>query len=385
MVQKNDISVEKNRDTFRKKCIVILHLSTSLLGAVIPHFLGIAALGFLSHPAKVRLLAFLAVVGLTVALSGCQPPGLGGPKEMAPTPRELRRGGPAEYLNAQLRSLIPSVPKAGDKQIFAHYAAKNRSVWASNWTRALDFSGVAWDSSKAGTLVHPQFVVFASHFQRRLGEELTFHDRLGQPVRRKIAAKVVVHTVRSPDVTVARLNLPVTERVAHYPILPAGFDYGVLSGAALLVTDKQRSVHLFRINRVSQEGFEELGARPALGEEFGAAWQERLEKGDSGHPAFVVIKGKLVLVSTLKGGGWSSTGPFYGGQRLQSAIVAAMEELGEQPNQGYPLTKAELWGVYCENGFPFPGEGSASSPLPWYRCSHGPLATGGGAHGAEQG
>ena len=246
--------------------------------------------------------------------SGCQSVESNGPLKVASSFWLIRPGSPSKYLNGQLKDLLPEVPGGHDKQLFARYHSKGRSWWTPNWTAGLDFTGVAWDTAKAGTLIHPQYV---------------FHDRHGQPVHRKIAAKSIIHRIQSPDVTVARLDRPVPARIAHYPVLPVGHDYRVLNGAALLVTDKERQVHVFRINQVSQRGFEQVGARPALENEFGAAWQERLEKGDSGNPAFLVIKGRLVLVSTLKGGGWASSGAFFGGKRLQDELIAAMRKLSE--------------------------------------------------------
>ena len=115
---------------------------------------------------------------------------------------------------------------------------------------------------------------------------MIFHDRQGLPVRRKIVSKSIIYRIQSPDVTVAKLDSPVPSRITHYPLLPMGHDYRVLNGASLLVTDKERQVHLFRINRV--------------------------------------------MVSTLKGGGWASSGPFFGGVRLQTALIAAIAKLNTE-------------------------------------------------------
>lgn len=242
----------------------------------------------------------------------------------------IRPGSPAGYLKKQVGEIVPVASTSVSRDLFVRYDAQGGpTYWSPGWTATLDFTGIAWDNAKAGTLIHPQFVVFASHFQRRKGETLTFHERSGRAVKRKIARKAIIHRITNPDLTVAMLDRPVPSTITHYPIPPAGHDYRVLNGAPLLVTDKERKVHLFRINRVSQEGFEQLGARPALGHEFGAAFSERLERGDSGHPAFVVVQGKLVLASTLKGGGWASKGPFFGGDRIQRSLMAAMAKLRE--------------------------------------------------------
>ena len=239
----------------------------------------------------------------------------------------MRPGSPSNYLKRQLTDLAPEAVSARDKELFARYSKSGPSVWSDGWTSKLNFSGVAWDAPQAGTLIHPQFVVFASHFPRRKGESLTFHDRAGRPVKRKIFARAMINRVTNPDLTVAMLDQPVPSTVTHYPLLPVGHDYRVLNGAPLLITDKERKLHLFRINRVSRNGFEQIGARPALGHEYGSGLAERLEKGDSGHPAFVLVNGRLVLASTLKGGGWASKGPFFGGSKVQAAIQRAITKL----------------------------------------------------------
>jgi hypothetical protein len=319
-----EILLEKGRDNYSGSLIFKSHPSTSLSSYSMPS-LGIGALSFSKVVFRILLLGLFSLF-----LIGCQSVTSNEPLQMAPSGWLIRPGSPSNYLNGQLRAILPDTPGGDGKRLFRKYQAKGQSWWEPHWALNLDFTGVAWDSAKAGTLIHPQYMVFASHFQRRLGEEVIFHDRQGLPVRRKIVSKSIIYRIQSPDVTVAKLDSPVPSRITHYPLLPMGHDYRVLNGASLLVTDKERQVHLFRINRVSQQGFEQIGSRPALEHEFGYAWQERLEKGDSGHPAFLVVKGQLVMVSTLKGGGWASSGPFFGGVRLQTALIAAIAKLNTE-------------------------------------------------------
>lgn len=291
------------------------HPSTSLLSRYSITSLGIAAL------------LFSGIAGL----SSCRTPELvaQGPLTVYADTWLDGLAKPATYLEKQLAQRLPASPGVTDRRLFTEYRPEGPSVWAPHWPASLDFSGVAWDDPRAGTLIHPQYVVFASHFPRRLRQPIVFHDRAGQRVERQLVSKRIIHQILHPDLTVARLDRPVPSTVAHYPLLTMGpYPSRSLVGAPLLVTDKERRVHLFRINRILRKrGFELLGARPPLGSELGAGWQERLEKGDSGHPAFVVIDGRLVLVSTLKGGGWASVGPFLGGARMQKAVKAAIAHL----------------------------------------------------------
>lgn len=276
-------------------------------------------------------LTWFTLALFTAALAGCAS-STGtrskGPLTLAGDSWMFIPGAKVSYLDKQLWKAAPEVPGPGDKDLFADYRADGKSTWSSNWTRRLDFTGVAWDDPKAGVLIHPQYLICASHFPRRLGSSVVFHDRQGHPVIRVVTARKRIGRAGYPDVTVMRLDRPVPAAVSHYPILPPGYDYRLLNGAKLLVTDQERKVHLFRINRVNTTvTYELLGARKALPSELDPRWHEHLEKGDSGNPSFLIIDGRLVLVSTLRGGGWGAKGPFYGGRRVQLALEAAIAVL----------------------------------------------------------
>jgi len=322
--KKSETNLVKRDDILSTLSYTPGHPSTSLLSPYPITSLGIGTL-FFSGFGKVwrKLLLPIAVLFLV----SCEATTQVGNLTMISEGWLVRPGSPSKYLRGQLNEVAPEVFTPRDKELFANYTESGPSVWSSGWASKLDFTGVAWDDAKAGTLIHPQFVVFASHFARRKGETLTFHDRSGRPIKRKIAGRAMIHRIKDPDLTVAMLDAPVPPSVAHYPILTAGHDYRVLNGAPLLITDKERKVHVFRINRVSQTGYEQIGARPALGHEYGSGLSERLEKGDSGHPAFILVNGRLVLASTLKGGGWASKGPFFGGRTVQAALHRAILKL----------------------------------------------------------
>ncbi len=290
------------------------HPSTSLLSRYSITFLGVAALLF---------------SGTGLLLSGCQAPVIiqRGPLSVSSELWLDWPGSPANYLERQFAARkFPLAPREEDRQLFATYDVDRQVTWSTGWAATLDLSGVAWDSPRAGTLIHPRYVVFASHFPRRVDEELTFHDREGRPLVRKIVAKRKIHRIRTPDLSVARLDRPVPDTVATYPLFGLGtHSPHTLVGAPLIVTDQERRAHVFRINQVTRrQGFVIVVARPPLGRELGAAWQERLQRGDSGHPAFTLLGGRLVLVSTLKGGGWTCQGPFMGDGRLQNAVAGAI-------------------------------------------------------------
>ena len=95
----------------------------------------------------------LGVLGL-LALIGCETRSTG-PLTTVGTLWIHRPSGAAKYLTKQVDLLAPAIPGNADKDLFQRYQNDGMSVWATNWTSRLDFTGVAWDSPRAGTLIHP--------------------------------------------------------------------------------------------------------------------------------------------------------------------------------------------------------------------------------------
>ena len=274
----------------------------------------------------------LAIAVLVFSLLiGCETTNTNGPLQTVGTLWIHHPKGAVNYLNKQVDRLAPAIPGPADKALFLKYHKDGTAHWSPNWASRLDFTGIAWDSPRAGVLIHPSYVLFASHFQRRVGETLVFHDRHGHPHRRRLSKKKTIHRIGSPDVTVGQLDRPVPNSITHYSILPPGYDYRLLNGAKFLITDKERRVHIFRVNRVHQSGFEQIGGRKGFEANMHPNWHKRLVAGDSGHPAFLIINEQLVLLSTLRGGGWASQGPFYGGPNLQKSIIEAIASMQSSP------------------------------------------------------
>tara|TARA_R100001463_G_scaffold74977_1_gene129011 strand:+ start:833 stop:1714 length:882 start_codon:yes stop_codon:yes gene_type:complete len=229
------------------------------------------------------------------------------------------------WLNEQLA--LPLNALTSDKSIFQSYQSKTRSTWNDNWLSRFDFSGVAWDGKRAGTLITRQHILFAKHYPRAKGSVVTFVDRNGDPAQRRVI-KTAKYPGSSCDVAVGLLDTPVPSTVCYYPLLPSGYDWSLaLRGAQLLVTDQQRKALFFGVSFVLDDGHmgspESLSAYGNLG--IPTALRERLVPGDSGHPSFLVFPGnQLVLVSTSHHGGLGMRGPFLGGDRVQHWIKAVL-------------------------------------------------------------
>ena len=249
----------------------------------------------------------------------------------------------ADYLNEQMGTLVPAIPTEDDKQIFAHYSSVGQSEWADNWTEALDFSGVAWDDNRAGTLISEQYITYARHFARPDGSTVRFTDRDGDIVERTITNQdfpwFEAFALRT-DIQIARLNEPVPPTVATYPLFPCHIDHEELTGAKLLVTHQLRglgmakiaSFHSFEYDHdedpetPSLPDHEVITAQPD-GSVIDPAWTHQVISGDSGHPNFFIIEGQLVLVSHHTFKGKNAKGPYYGGLGNHVKIQRLMDEL----------------------------------------------------------
>ena len=209
------------------------------------------------------------------------------------------------------------LPKSAEKgTLFRYYQPKAASAWKNNWTSDFDLTGVSWNNAAAATLIAPSYVLMAAHFIRDPKIPIMFHDKKGNPSERYVTQ---VRSLPGYDVAVGKLNLPVPSEVKRYRFADA-------SDAAIdrpvTVTDQTRTLSVHRIGAVSGAGIG-FGFVPGLN----PIYQRNLVSGDSGHPSFIVKNGDLFLLETHTTGG-PGAGPFYGDPQLQSAIRAAMAEMG---------------------------------------------------------
>jgi hypothetical protein len=206
--------------------------------------------------------------------------------------------------------------------IFSNYATDRPAPWGGNFTRRLNFTGVAWDDSRTATLVTPEHVVMAAHYPRPVGSTLVFHDRGGRPQRRVLVA--VESLAGLADVAVGRLDSPLPDRVRPYRLLPPSDAYGVLAGCLAVVTDQQRKAYLHEIAVIQGHA---LSFRYPAPSRIPPHLTKPLIKGDSGNPSFLLVGGELVLIETHTGGGPGS-GPFLSAPPVHAAIQAAITRLG---------------------------------------------------------
>ena len=84
---------------------------------------------------------------------------------MPPAPTSTLSVAAVRADSDQRFSILLDAAAAND--IFSNYATDRPSPWGGNFTRRLNFTGVAWDDSRTATLVTPEHVVMAAHYRGR--------------------------------------------------------------------------------------------------------------------------------------------------------------------------------------------------------------------------
>lgn len=239
---------------------------------------------------------FVMVLLVPIFLSGCGP-----------------GNGPSVVTTGVATGGLGFLPQQAEKgTLFRYYQPKAGSAWKSNWTSSFDLTGVSWNASTTATLIAPEFVVMAAHYQRDPHVSVMFHDKNGNPHERFIFAS---KALPGYDVAVGKLNLPVPPDVKRYRFANAA---EATIGRPVIVSDQTMTLSVHQIAAVS-------GASISFSNVSGLnpVYQRNLITGDSGNPSFIVRNGDLVLVETHTTGG-PGAGPFYGDPQLQAAIRAAM-------------------------------------------------------------
>lgn len=240
------------------------------------------------------------------------------PTLTGPSPGKAPARGASGFTLSDLKS-----GGVGSNRLFLSYNAGGASRWNPGWPARLDMTGVAWDSLRASTAVTPRHVVMAAHYARKLGDTLVFHDRTGQPHRRTLVkTQSLKSTPGRPDITVGLLDRPLPGTIKIYPLLKPAPDYADrLAGGPVLITNQERRLFVHEISYVS-----DTSLRFARNPDFHEDMRTSLIKGDSGHPAFLLVDGEPVLVETHSMGG-DGAGPFYSAPGPFKALEQAIKRL----------------------------------------------------------
>lgn len=224
---------------------------------------------------------------------------------------------PSVTAGSPIQAGLGFLPAKGEKgTLFQYYQPKALSKWRNNWTSALDLTGVSWNDSRTATLIAPSYVVMAAHYIRPSNVPVMFHDKNGKAYERYITA---VRSLTVGDVAVGKLNLPLPPEIKRYRFARAS---EATVGRPAIITDQTMVLSVHRIENInggviSFSYFLDLNP----------IYQRNLIVGDSGNPTFIYSNGDLALLETHTTGG-PGAGPFYGDPGVQTAIRAAMAEMG---------------------------------------------------------
>ena len=274
---------------------------------------------------------------ISLALAAAMVSAVNGQENTVPRPPVSKEGELAKKINAQIRKLLPAKPERAE--IFDAYVSKTSPdvAWSRAWTKDIDFSGVAWDNPRTLTLISPRHALMARHYQRKVGSKITFHDRRGRPVTRKMSA---IENL-SHDIAVVILDEDVPATIKAYRLLPPGESYSkLLRGSHTLITAWAKGERKVRIHAIFSvhAGLVTFVDAATLPAKFFAP----LIAGDSGNPSFLWLNKEPVLIATHTYGG-SGRGPFFSTPENFNKINAAMLKLSKAHGaKGYQLQTIPL-------------------------------------------
>lgn len=229
---------------------------------------------------------------------------------------------------------------------------RNASLWAVDYVQALTALS-PWNSStgptKAGVLVSPRHVLFATHFTPATGCTIRFVAADGTVCDRTLSAVQSLTVTDAPnlypDITVGVLDSDVAAGISFAKIF-----------SATAITSKLPNLNVYHLPAAGTDQEEKLLVRNWVnmptttgataycafqapgntGDDINrSAFYENFVSGDSGSPQFVFVNGEMVLLAALTfGGGGSGTSV----TAFASSINTAMTALGG----GYQLTEIDV-------------------------------------------
>jgi hypothetical protein len=257
------------------------------------------------------------------------------------------------HLIEQIDPLLAGRDPATALRIFTtqdHGAAtyvRNGSVWAAPYAQQLTAIS-PWNSTggatRAGVLISPRHVLFATHYQIGAGASIRFITIDGSVVTRTMTARQALTDTASyyPDFTVGVLDSDVPASISFARILPDDWAAKLpglsTAGTGLLLPtlglDQEEKALISDLVQIgTTAGASNVIHRRPPDAQRALFYEDKIG-GDSGNPSFLIAQGQLVLTTTWTfGGGGQGTSV----QAFRAAINSAMTTLGG----GYQLTPAD--------------------------------------------
>lgn len=220
---------------------------------------------------------------------------------------------------------------------------RNSGCWASD----LDLTCISpWNSTdqqwRAGTLISPRHIIFATHYQINTGATIRFVDNSNNIVTRTMTNKT---NITNTDFTIGVLDSNVPNTISFAKILPQNSSSYLpsllLNGGSLGITYTVPCLRLDYEEKALISDLSSLDRGPGFLNALGFTlpilpnrlnYFENIISGDSGNPIFLIINNSLVILTTITGGLDGSV-VYY-----KESINSAMSQLGG----GYSLTEIDL-------------------------------------------
>jgi hypothetical protein len=230
---------------------------------------------------------------------------------------------------------------------------RNTSAWPADCVQALTALS-PWNSEsmfqKAGILVSPRHVLFATHYTPANSSTIRFVAADNTVITRTITSTLALTTLSSmyPDITVAVLDSDVPGTISFAKVLPASAAAKLPESwtsnplPAVVVDQEEKATVRDWLSYAFTKGatsspcqFYPPGGIVSANQEIRLPFYEQLVGGDSGSPAFVFIGSELVVLCVMTTGG---PGAGTSITAFIPEINAAMTTLGG----GYQLTPVDL-------------------------------------------
>lgn len=223
---------------------------------------------------------------------------------------------------------------------------RNVNHWATDHVQKLTCCS-PWNSdgsfTKAGTLISPRHVVFATHFLPAVSSTIRFIAADNTIVTRTITAleSITVTGPLFPDITIGILDSDVPASISFAKVLPDGWESKLpnieSSRLPVVCTDQEEKLLIRQASRIASTQLNGNAVFTVPSDPSYLTFYENLISGDSGNPCFFIINGDLVLLTVWStGGGGSGTSV----AAFKAEINTIMTNLGG----GYQLTEIDLSG-----------------------------------------
>ena len=267
----------------------------------------------------------------------------------------------AYHISDSIDTLLSSHNPTTGKSIYSvkdHANANyeyNTDCWAHSLSSVLT-SNSPWNSNsnsgqKAGALISPRHIMFATHYQISTGSTIRFVKMDGTVVDRVLENKIQLPNYENhyPDITIGLLDYDVDEGISFAKVLPQNIasylptlysgDVSVPRIPAIFIDQEEKAL----IEDWYKDEYWVPGGKLVSGyfiwlikstDSTRVNYYESVIGGDSGSPVYTIINGEAVLltVTTYNNGFGTSIRHNY------AAINTVMEQLGG----GYQLTDVDL-------------------------------------------